>query len=60
MRYNAEFDPKTMNEVKKINEKIENSSDNNEILKLLQQRQNKALELMSFPIFRNYRSYFPW
>ena len=65
MRYqsiqpNGGFDPRAMKDVKEINEKIEHEQNPEEMLKLLQQRQNRALDMMSLPLFRNYRSYFPW
>ena len=49
-----------MKDVKEINEKIEHEQNPEEMLKLLQQRQNRALDMMSLPLYRNYRSFFPW
>lgn len=58
--YGQQYDTNVLKDLKKINEKIEKSESEDEILKLKLQRLYRGMELMSTPMSRNYRGYYPY
>jgi hypothetical protein len=58
--YGQEYDPQVLKDIKTINEKIEKEIDNEELLKLRLQRLYRGMELISTPMSRNYRGYYPY
>ena len=58
--YGQEYDPQTLRDIKSINEKIEKETDDEERLKLRLQRLYRGMELVSTPMSRNYRGYYPY
>lgn len=58
--YGQEYDPQVLKDIKTINEKIEKENDNEELLKLKLQRLYRGMELISTPMSRNYRGYYPY
>lgn len=58
--YSQEYDPQVLKDIKTINEKIEKEIDNEELLKLRLQRLYRGMELISTPMSRNYRGYYPY
>ena len=58
--YGQEYDPQVLKDIKTINEKIEKEIDNEELLKLRLQRLYRGMELVSTPMSRNYRGYYPY
>jgi hypothetical protein len=58
--YGQEYDPNVLKDLKTINENLENAEDNEEILKLKMQRLYRGMEIMSTPMTRNYRGYYPY
>ena len=58
--YGQEYDPQVLKDIKTINEKIEKEIDNEELLKSSPQRLYRGMELISTPLSRNYRGYYPY
>ena len=58
--YGQQYDPNVLKDLKEINSKLENSNDNEELLKLRMQRLYRGMELYSTPMTRNYRGYYPY
>jgi hypothetical protein len=58
--YGQQYDPDVLKDLKKINENIEKAEDSEEMLKLRMQRLYRGMEIMSTPMTRNYRGYFPY
>lgn len=58
--YGQEYDAQALKDIKSINEKIEKEKDSEELLKLRLQRLYRGMELVSTPMYRNYRGYFPY
>ena len=58
--YGQEYDAQALRDIKSINEKIEKEKDSEELLKLKLQRLYRGMELVSTPMSRNYRGYFPY
>lgn len=59
-RYNNGFDPKTVKELKSINEKIEKETDSEELLKLKMQRLNLGFDINAGVIGRVRGGYYPY
>jgi hypothetical protein len=58
--YGQEYDPNVLKDLQKINENIEKAEDSEELLKLRLQRLYRGMEIMSTPMTRNYRGYYPY
>lgn len=58
--YGHEYDPNVVKDVKELTEKIENTQDAEELLKLRMQRLYRGMEMISTPMTRNYRGYYPY
>ena len=58
--YGQQYDPDVLRDLKKINENIEKAEDSEEMLKLRMQRLYRGMEIMSTPMTRNYRGYYPY
>lgn len=58
--YGQEYDPNVLKDLRTINENLENAEDDEEILKLKMQRLYRGMEIMSTPLTRNYRGYYPY
>ena len=58
--YGQQYDPNVLKDLKEINSKLENSNDKEELLKLRMQRLYRGMEIMSTPMTRNYRGYYPY
>ena len=58
--YGQEYDPSVLKDVKEITDKIEKTTDSEELLKLRTQRLYRGMEMMSTPMTRNYRGYYPY
>ena len=58
--YGQEYDPNVLKDLQKINENIEKTEDSEELLKLRLQRLYRGMEIMSTPMTRNYRGYYPY
>jgi hypothetical protein len=58
--YGQQYDPDVLKDLKKINENIEKAEDSEEMLNLRMQRLYRGMEIMSTPMTRNYRGYFPY
>lgn len=58
--YGQEYNPQILRDIKSINEKIEKETDDEERLKLRLQRLYRGMELVSTPMSRNYRGYYPY
>ncbi|MBP3630216.1 MAG: hypothetical protein J6J23_01870 [Clostridia bacterium] len=58
--YGQQYDPEVLRDLNKINEKMEKTEDQEEILQLRMQRLYRGMELNSTPITRNYRGYYPY
>jgi hypothetical protein len=58
--YGQQYDPDVLKDLKKINENIEKAEDSEEMLKLRMQRLYRGMEIMSTPMTRNYRGYYPY
>ena len=58
--YGQEYDTQVLKDIKTINERIEKEIDNEELLKLRLQRLYRGMELISTPMSRNYRGYYPY
>ena len=58
--YGQQYDPNVLRDLKTINEKMEKAETQEEILQLKMQRLYRGMELMSTPMTRNYRGYYPY
>lgn len=58
--YGQQYDINVLKDLKKINEKIEKAESEEELLNLKFQRLYRGMELMSTPMSRNYRGYYPY
>lgn len=58
--YGQQYDPEVLRDLNKINEKMEKTEDQEEILQLRMQRLYRGMELNSTPMTRNYRGYYPY
>jgi hypothetical protein len=58
--YGQQYDPDVLKDLKKINGNIEKAEDSEEMLKLRMQRLYRGMEIMSTPMTRNYRGYYPY
>lgn len=58
--YGQEYDPSVLKDLKTINEKIEKAESSEEILQLRMQKLCRGMEIMSTPMTRNYRGYYPY
>ena len=58
--YGMGYDPSVLKDVRELTEKIDNSKDSEELLKLRMQRLYRGMEIMSTPMTRNYSGYYPY
>jgi hypothetical protein len=58
--YGQQYDPDVLRDLKTINENIEKAEDSEEMLNLRMQRLYRGMEIMSTPMTRNYRGYYPY
>ena len=58
--YGQEYNPEVLKDLKKINENLEKAESKEEILKLKMERLYRGMELMSNPMSRNYKGYYPY
>lgn len=58
--YGQQYDSQVLKDIKSINDKIDKETDREELLKLRLQRLYRGMELISTPMTRNYRGYYPY
>jgi hypothetical protein len=58
--YGQQYDSQVLKDIKSINDKIDKETDREELLKLRLQRLYRGMELVSTPMSRNYRGYYPY
>lgn len=58
--YGQQYDPSVINDLNKINEKLENAQNSEEILNLKMQRLYRGMFLNSTFTNRNQRGYYPY
>lgn len=58
--YGQQYDPSVLKDLKNINEEIEKAENKEELLQLRMQRLYRGMEMMSTPMTRNYRGYYPY
>jgi hypothetical protein len=58
--YGQQYDSQVLKDIKSINDKINKETDREELLKLRLQRLYRGMELVSTPMSRNYRGYYPY
>ena len=58
--YGQEFNSNVVKDINEINEKLENETDQEEVLKLRLQRLYRGMELNSNIQGRSFRTYFPY
>lgn len=58
--YGQQYDSQVLKDIKSINDKIDKETDREELLKLRLQRLYRGMELVSTPMTRNYRGYYPY
>ena len=58
--YGQEYDTNVLKDIKALNDKIEKEEDTEKLLNLRLQRLYRGMELVSTPMSRNYRGYYPY
>jgi hypothetical protein len=58
--YGQGYDPSVLRDLKTINEKLEKAETDEEILQLRMQKLYRGMEIMSTPMSRNHRGYYPY
>lgn len=58
--YGQEYDSNVVKDIKALNDKIEKEEDKEKLLNLRLQRLYRGMELVSTPMSRNYRGYYPY